>query len=117
MAICDVLQDDYRLAIVTLQNESSPLHPNFRPPYIEVKMPHGETILLSTAGFHQVVRIEESDRYIDALSFAHYGLRAVSWQEYRTLFEYGDAIEITHVQAWKAGDSDARSIGTGDRNS
>jgi hypothetical protein len=90
----------YKLAIVTIQNERMPGQPNIRPPFIHGLARNNQPFLLGQSGFHQAVRIEIDSvlYYIDALVYLHYGLSAVDEVTYWRLFWYPDGIEITKVQ-------------------
>jgi hypothetical protein len=90
----------YEVAIITLKNEEIPGLPGIRPPFIEAKKPSGERFLLAQTGFHIACRLREDQPFffVDALSYLHYGLRAVDREAYFNLFVYPDGIEVTDIQ-------------------
>jgi hypothetical protein len=50
--------------------------------------------VVGTTGLHEVVVID-SKCYMDALVYKYFGLRAVSWQEYMTVWAYKDFVRPT----------------------
>jgi hypothetical protein len=50
--------------------------------------------VVGTTGLHEVVVID-SKCYMDALVYKYFGLRAVSWQEYMTVWAYEDFVRPT----------------------
>jgi hypothetical protein len=49
---------------------------------------------VSQTGLHEVV-VMDNECYIDALVYKYFGLRAVTWTEYQTVWQYEDMVKRT----------------------
>lgn len=64
-----------------------------RPPVMTAQSPDADTWIIATDGYHKTICIDQTF-YLDSLVIAHFGVRAVDEDAYRSLWQYPDDIDL-----------------------